>query len=63
MIIKLNNESINSFLDRVHLSKKKINFLKDNKRIDGKFDNYDSIIINNYINFLFKNDLIINESD
>jgi len=42
MKIKLVNESINSFLDRVHLSKKKINELKQNKKID--YDNYDELL-------------------
>lgn len=44
MKIKLNNESINSFLDRVHLSKKKIYNLKTNKKISGNFKNYDEIL-------------------
>lgn len=38
MKVKLNNESINSFLERMHLSKKKIYDLKINKKIDGNFD-------------------------
>lgn len=47
MKIKLNNESVNTFLDRVHLSKKKIYELKSNKKID--VSNFDEII-NGYIN-------------
>ena len=38
MKVKLNNESINSFLERMHLSKKKIYDLKINKKITGNFD-------------------------
>ena len=48
MKIKLNNESVNSFLDRVHLSKRKINELKTNKKID--IDDYDKVI-NDYVDF------------
>ena len=47
MKIKLNNESVNTFLDRVHLSKKKIYELKTNKKIDVA--NFDEVI-NGYIN-------------
>ncbi len=46
MKIKLENESINSFLDRVHLSKKKIYDLKQNKKIS--INNYDEVL-NGYI--------------
>ena len=42
MKIKLVNESINQFLERVHLSKKKINELKQNNKIDYK--NYDEVL-------------------
>ena len=47
MQIKLKNESVNTFLDRVHLSKKKIYELKTNKKIDVA--NFDEVI-NGYIN-------------
>ena len=50
MKIKLNNESINSFLDRVHLSKKKIYILKTNNKITGNFKNYDEVL-NDYVYF------------
>jgi len=50
MKIKLHKESINSFLDRVHLSKKKIYELKTNNKISGNFKNYDEII-NDEIDF------------
>ncbi len=42
MKIKLVNESINSFLEKVHLSKKKIYELKQEKRID--YNNYDEVL-------------------
>ena len=45
MKVKLNNESISSFLERMHLSKKKIYDLKINKKITGNFDE----LINGFI--------------
>lgn len=44
MKIRIENESINSFLDRVHLSKKKIYELKTNNKISGNFNSYDEKI-------------------
>ena len=54
MKIKLNNESVNTFLDRVHLSKKKIYELKQNKKIS--VTNFDEII-NGYINIDLDEDI------
>ncbi len=44
MKVKLKNESINSFLNRMHLSKKKIYDLKINKKISGNFNNFDELL-------------------
>lgn len=45
MKIKLENESINSFLERMHLSKKKIYDLKLNKKITGNLDEIKNEVI------------------
>ena len=44
MKVKLKNESINSFLNRMHLSKKKIYDLKINKKISGNFNSFDELL-------------------
>ena len=60
MRIKLNNESVNTFLDRVHLSKKKISELKTNKKID--IDDFDKII-NGYVDFNLDEELNYNPEE
>ena len=57
MKIKLNNESINSFLERIHLSKKKISELKLNGKIS--YTNYDEIL-NKEVDFNLDEDINYN---
>ena len=44
MKVRLKNESINSFLDRMHLGKKKIYDLRINKKISGNYKNFDELL-------------------
>ncbi len=44
MKVKLKNESINSFLNRMHLSKKKIYDLRINNKISGNFKKFDELL-------------------
>ncbi|MBP5445271.1 MAG: RluA family pseudouridine synthase [Acholeplasmatales bacterium] len=62
MKVKLNNESINSFLDRMHLSKKKIYELKTNKKITGEFKDYDEVL-NSIVDFNLDEELNYNPEE